>query len=66
MFVIKKEFVYLRHRVLNQVLLTKKESVHSGTNEITINEASQWTQGVYILTVEYSAGPEKIKIIKSR
>ena len=62
----EEDITLIVHDLNGKVLLTKKESVHSGTNEITINEASQWTQGVYILTVEYSAGPEKIKIIKSR
>ena len=42
-----KKILHLLFTDLNgKVLLTKKESVHSGTNEITINGASQWTQGV--------------------
>ena len=61
-----EDIVLTVHDLNSKVLLNKTENIHAGTNEIFISEASQWPQGVYILTVNYSAGPEKIKIIKSR
>lgn len=63
----KNEDVTLKINDLSgKTRLIRKENVHAGTNEIVLNEASQWGQGAYILTIEYSAGSEKIKIMKSR